>query len=72
MYPNTQEWGAEKRMGFYPDNADEYIRGFFAPKVSFNSSIRSTQQGVFTITDAQFEIPVVQEDIMVTNIFPGN
>jgi hypothetical protein len=72
LYPNTQEWGAEKRMGFYPDNADEYIRGFFAPKVSFNSDIRSPQQGVFTITDAVFEMPVLQEDIMVTNIFTGH
>lgn len=72
LYPNTQEWGAEKRMGFYPDDISDYIRGFFAPKVSFNASITTPQQGVIIISNAQWEIPVVQEEIMVTNIFPGS
>ena len=44
---DTQDWGAEKRMGFYPADLDDQgdyffdgIRGFFCPKVSFNADIR--------------------------------
>ena len=40
----VEEWGADKRMGFYPYDTttgfdDDGIRGYFCPKVSFNSSI---------------------------------
>ena len=79
VYPATQEWGVEKRMGFYPcvakaaPNEFEYdcnhIRGFFAPKVSFNSVISFTTGGtVATIEQARYEIPVIQEDLMVGDI----
>lgn len=79
VYPTTQEWGVEKRMGFYPcvakapPNQFEYdcnhIRGFFAPKVSFNSEISFTTGGtVAVIEQARYEIPVIQEDLMVGDI----
>ena len=74
IYPNTQEWGVEKRMGFYPcegvfPNIDcNYIRGFFAPKVSFNSAITIASGTQATIAEAKYEIPVIQEDLMVGDI----
>ena len=77
VYPNTQEWGVEKRMGFYPCDPtavqSEYdcnhIRGFFAPKVSFNSKISFTSGGTAAVIEqARYEIPVIQEDQMVGNI----
>lgn len=75
IYPNTQEWGVEKRMGFYPcegvfPNIEcNYIRGFFAPKVSFNAAITIASGGQATISNAKYEIPVIQEDLMVGDIF---
>ena len=80
VYPNTQEWGVEKRMGFYPCDPtavqSEYdcnhIRGFFAPKVSFNSGISFTTGGTAAVIEqARYEIPVIQEDQMVGNILLG-
>jgi hypothetical protein len=77
IYPSTQEWGVEKRMGFYPCDPtavqSEYdcnhIRGFFAPKVSFNSGISFTTGGTAAVIEqARYEIPVIQEDQMVGNI----
>lgn len=77
VYPNTQEWGVEKRMGFYPcdptavisEYVCDHIRGFFAPKVSFNSKISfATGGNAAIIEEARYEIPVVQEDQMVGNI----
>ena len=78
VYPRTQEWGVEKRMGFYPcetvnnEFSCEHIRGFFAPKVSFNSGISFTTGGTAAIIEqARYEIPVIQEDQMVGNILLG-
>jgi len=80
IYPSTQEWGVEKRMGFYPCDPtavqSEYdcnhIRGFFAPKVSFNSGISFTTGGTAAVIEqARYEIPVIQEDQMVGNILLG-
>jgi len=74
IYPNAQEWGVEKRMGFYPcegvaPNIEcNYIRGFFAPKVSFNAAITIAGGSQATIIDAKYEIPVIQEDLMVGDI----
>lgn len=77
LYPNTQEWGAEKRMGFYPCDPTavtgvydcNHIRGFFAPKVSFNSEITfTTGSPIAVIDEARYEIPVIQEDLMVGDI----
>ncbi len=67
-YPQTQEWAAEERNGFYPDN-DEPVRGFLAPKVAFNSEI-SLANGLTsaTIIDALYEIPVIEEDKMVAQL----
>ena len=71
-YPQTQEWAAEERNGFYPDD-DEPVRGFLAPKVAFNSLI-SLANGLtsVTITDAEYEIPVIQEDKMVHILYAAN
>lgn len=65
-----QDWGAEKRMGFYPDDNDEGIRGFFCPKVSFNAGI-SLQggSGLLTIAEAKLEIPIIYEDKLVDRIY---
>lgn len=70
----VQQWGAEKRMGFYPydfvNGIDEDgIRGFFCPKVSFNASLGfSSGTSSATITGLKYEIPVIQDDKMVTDI----
>ena len=77
VYPNTQEWGVEKRMGFYPCDPTavagiydcNHIRGFFAPEVSFNSDISFTNGSPLAVIDeARYEIPVIQEDLMVGDI----
>ena len=70
----TQEWGAEKRMGFYPYDFtngfdEDGIRGFFCPKVSFNAAL-SLHSGSpsATIEGLKYEIPIIQEDKMVKDI----
>lgn len=71
------DWGAEKRMGFYPadldDNGDYFfdgIRGFFCPKVSFNADIRLNSGATsVTIERPKLEIPVVGEDKLVEAIY---
>ena len=70
---SLEEWGADKRMGFYPydfvNGIDEDgIRGFFCPKVSFNASLSLANSSPVTINDLQYEIPVIQEDKMVESI----
>ena len=70
---SLQEWGADKRMSFYPydfvNGIDEDgIRGFFCPKISFNSSVSLVNSLPVTINDLQYEIPVIQEDKMVESI----
>jgi hypothetical protein len=74
---DTQDWGAEKRMGFYPADLDEDgdyffdgIRGFFCPKVSFNADIRLNSGGTsVSIERPKLEIPVVGEDKLVEAIY---
>ena len=67
-YPQTQEWAAEERNGFYPDD-DEPVRGFLAPKVAFNADISLASGNTFVVVnDAQYEIPVVREDWLVANL----
>ena len=74
VYPGTQEWGVEKRMGFYPceivsgDEECDAIRGYFAPKVSFNADVKLSAGGPVVLSDAKYEIPVLQEDKMVVGI----
>jgi len=74
----VEEWGADKRMGFYPyDTAtgfdDDGIRGYFCPKVSFNSSISfNSGQTSATLETIKYEIPVIQDDKMVVNIDTAN
>lgn len=71
------EWGAEKRMDFYPADLDENgdfffdgIRGFFCPKVSFNADIRLNSGATsVTIESPKLEIPVVGEDKLVEAIY---
>ena len=71
------DWGAEKRMGFYPadldDNGDYFfdgIRGFFCPKVSFNADIRLNSGATsVSIERPKLEIPVVGEDKLVEAIY---
>lgn len=65
-----QDWGAEKRMGFYPDDNNEGIRGFFCPKVSFNAGLTlQGGSGLLTIADAKLEIPIIYEDKLVDTIY---
>lgn len=73
-------WGAEKRMNFYPCDQDangdwfcDGIRGFVAPKVSFNSaiSLRSGNNS-FLVQQPRLEIPVAGEDGMVLSIQTAN
>ena len=75
---NTVDWGAEKRMGFYPcvetpPSSNDFIcdgnRGFFCPKVSFNADIRLNSGGtVVNIQQPKLEIPVAGEDGLVQGI----
>lgn len=73
----TADWGAEKRMGFYPADLDDQgdyhfdgIRGFFCPKVSFNADIRLNSGSTSVlISRPKLEIPVVGEDKMVEAIY---
>ena len=73
----TADWGAEKRMGFYPADLDDQgdyhfdgIRGFFCPKVSFNADIRLNSGSTSVlISSPKLEIPVVGEDKMVEAIY---
>jgi len=68
------EWGAEKLMDFYPyDDTSGFdqdgIRGFFAPKVSFNAALSfNSGNASATLEGLKFEIPIVQEDKMVYGI----
>ena len=68
------DWGSGKRMDFYPyDNTSGFdpdgVRGFFAPKVSFNASIGFNSGNTSaTLENMLFEIPLVQEDKMVYRI----
>ena len=68
------DWGGAKRMDFYPyDNTSGFdpdgVRGFFAPKVSFNASIGfNSGNASATLENMLFEIPLVQEDKMVYGI----
>ena len=69
---SLQDWGADKRMGFYPydytNGLDEDgIRGFFCPKVSFNASL-SLDTNPVIIEGLKYEIPVIQDDKMVSNL----
>jgi len=71
------DWGAEKRMGFYPadldDNGDyifDGIRGFFCPKVSFNADIRLNSGATSAVIERpKLEIPIVGEDKLVDTIY---
>ncbi len=73
IYNEANTWGASKRMGFYPDDNDEGIRGFFAPKVSFNAAIKLSDSRVSAdIIDAKIEFPVMKEDKLVTNLIIPN
>jgi hypothetical protein len=73
---DTQDWGAEKRMGFYPADLDDQgdyffdgIRGFFCPKVSFNADIRLNSGATsLTIERPKLEIPIAGEDGLVQGI----
>lgn len=69
-----EEWGADKKMGFYPyDNSSGFdsdgIRGFFCPKVSFNSAITfNSGNASANVQQPRLEIPVVEEDKLVKDI----
>ena len=70
----VEEWGANKRMGFYPFDGsagfdEDGIRGFFCPKVSFNAGISFNSGNTSaSIELPKLEIPVVQEDKLVNTI----
>ena len=67
---DLQAWGGEKRLPFYPDDNDEGIRGFFAPKVSFNAAITFNSGNNFaTLQAAELEIPIVGQDKLVQRIY---
>jgi len=75
---SVEQWGASKRMSFYPYDFvngfdEDGIRGFFCPKVSFNASLGlSSGQTSATISGLKYEIPIIQEDKMVVNLFPSD
>lgn len=74
----VEEWGADKRMAFYPYETgtgfdDDGIRGYFCPKVSFNSEISFSTGSSYALLDIiKYEIPVIQDDKMVVSIDTGN
>ena len=71
---SVDDWGSSKRMDFYPyDNTSgadlDGIRGFFAPKVSFNAALSfNSGNPSATLEGLKFEIPLVGEDKMVLDI----
>ena len=71
---SVEDWGSSKRMDFYPydDTSgfdDDGIRGFFAPKVSFNAALSFNSGNASAILEGlKFEIPLVGEDKMVLDI----
>ena len=71
---SVDDWGSSKRMDFYPyDNTSgddlDGIRGFFAPKVSFNAALSfNSGNPSATLEGLKFEIPLVGEDKMVIGI----
>ena len=71
---SVDDWGSSKRMDFYPyDNTSgddlDGIRGFFAPKVSFNAALSFNSGNPSAILEGlKFEIPLVGEDKMVIGI----
>ena len=73
----VEEWGANKRMGFYPYDTsggfdEDGIRGFFCPKVSFNAGISfNSGNNTASVEQVKLEIPVVQEDKLVNTLDLG-
>lgn len=66
-------WGANKRMTSYPNSTNESVRGYFAPKVSFNADIELNSGNTSaTITGFEVELPVAQDDKMIVNLDVAN
>lgn len=66
---SVEDWGSEKRANFYPDDNDEGIRGFFAPKVSFNAGIALNSGATsVNVEGLKYELPVMEQDKMVEDI----
>lgn len=69
-----REFGVKKQMTSYPEEANESIRGWFCPKVSYNSNVRLNGNPTLPveISGLELEIPVVKEDGMVVDVSSDN
>ena len=66
-------YGADIRKNGYPENVlfgNE--RGYFAPHMSFNGGIKFANGTLSAqISQVKYEIPLVNDDQMVSSVFPG-
>ena len=69
-----RDWGVRKQMTSYPATTSQSQRGWFCPKVSFNADLSLGGNYSVTIGSGllRAEIPVVDEDKMVTNLDHAN
>jgi hypothetical protein len=68
-----REFGVNKQMTTQPVNELESQRGWFCPKVSYQSNVRLNGNPTsVNISGLQLEIPVIREDGMVINLEHDN
>jgi len=70
---NQRTWGVKKQQPSEPIDNDDSVRGFFCPKVSYNSSLRLNGNPTFVnISGLELEIPVIEEDGLVSYVDLSN
>ena len=62
-------WGAKRNSTSYPANNNDTVRGWFCPKVSYQSNVRlNGNPTLVAIQNMSLEIPVAKEDELVGDI----
>lgn len=62
-------WGAKRNSTSYPDDNNDTVRGWFCPKVSYQSNVRlNGNPTLVAVQNMSLEIPVAKEDEMVGDI----
>ena len=62
-------WGAKRNSTSYPAESNDSVRGWFCPKVSYKANLRLNGNPTsVSIARMDLEIPVTNEDEMVSNI----
>ncbi len=66
-------WGAKRNSTSYPTNSNDSVRGWFCPKISYKANLRLNGNPTsVTIARMDLEIPVTNEDEMVSDISASN